>query len=105
MGEEFYISDIEKEISKIDGVINIISLRVYNEHSVAEGYSSEQINQETIPVDNNNVPEEDKYLGPPENDADMIDLDATDGVIYTDGDSMLEIKYPEKDIRVRIKEK
>ena len=38
-------------------------------------------------------------------DADMIDIEATDGILYGDGDSMFEIKNPEKDIRVRIKEK
>jgi hypothetical protein len=33
-----------------------------------------------------------------------IDLDASDGIIYSDGDTMLEIKWPEKDIRVFPKE-
>lgn len=101
MGEEIYVSDIEKEISKTDGVINLISLRVYNEHGV--GYSSSQINQEIIPssdFDN----EENAYLGGGD-DADLIDTDATDGILYNDGDTMMEIKYPERDIRVRIKEK
>jgi hypothetical protein len=44
------------------------------------------------------------YLGDGEN-VDLIDLEATDGILYNDGDSMMEIKYPERDIRVRIKEK
>ena len=33
-----------------------------------------------------------------------IDLEASDGIIYSDGDTMLEIKYPERDIRVFPKE-
>ena len=101
MGEEIYVSDIEKEISKIDGVINLISLRVYNEHGT--GYSSSPIGQETISTAE--FEDEDfAYLGDGEN-ADLIDLEATDGILYNDGDSMMEIKYPERDIRVRIKEK
>lgn len=99
MGEEIYVSDIEKEISKIDGVINLISLNVYNEHG--SGYSSTQIEQEII--SSNNLDENNPYLGG--GDADLIDLEATDGIIYSDGDCMMEVKYPEVDIRVRIKEK
>ena len=33
-----------------------------------------------------------------------IDIDVSDGIIYSDGDTMLEIKWPEKDIRVFPKE-
>ena len=29
-----------------------------------------------------------------------LDLEASDGIIYSDGDTMLEIKYPEKDVRI-----
>lgn len=100
MGEEIYVGDIEKEISKVDGVINLISFLVYNEHGA--GYSNTQISQETISR-NDFEDDETYYLG--DGDADLIDLDATDGILYNDGDSMMEIKYPEKDIRVRIKEK
>ena len=89
----------QKEISKTDGVINLISFRVYNEHG--EGYSSNLIEQETI--SSNSYDEEIYYLG--DGESDLIDLEATDGVLYSDGDSMFEVKYPEKDIRVRIKEK
>lgn len=99
MGEEIYVSDIEKEISKIDGVINLISLNVYNEHG--PGYSSTQIAQEVI--SNNELSDDNPYLGA--GDADLIDLEATDGILYNDGDCMMEIKNPETDIRVRIKEK
>lgn len=99
MGDEIYIGDIEKEISKTDGVINLISLRVYNEHG--EGYSPNLIAQETIASDNYDG--EIYYLG--DGTSDLIDIEATDGILYSDGDSMFEVKYPEKDIRIRIKEK
>ena len=99
MGEEVYIGDMEKEISKIDGVINLISFMVYNEHGA--GYSSTHIGQETISM--NDFDSDIYYLG--DGDADLIDAEATDGILYGDGDSMFEVKYPERDIRVRIKEK
>ena len=99
MGDEIYVGDMEKEISKTDGVINLIDFRVYNEHG--EGYSSNLIGQETVPP--NAYDDEIYYLG--DGESDLIDIEATDGILYSDGDSMFEVKYPEKDIRVRIKEK
>ena len=35
----------------------------------------------------------------------LVDLDVTDGILYNDGDSMMEIKNPAQDIRVRLKER
>ena len=87
MGEEIYVGDLEKEIGKIDGVINLISLSVINKQGV--DYSSTPIAQETY-TDNDEV---------------IVDLEATDGILFNDGDSMMEIKYPENDIRIRIKER
>lgn len=101
MGEEIYVSDLEKEISKIDGVINLISLRVYNKYT--EGYSPVKIGQEIVNFETScNLDESESYQ---REGADMVDLTATDGILYNDGDCMMEIKYPEKDIVVRIKER
>lgn len=88
MGEEIYIGDLQKEISKVDGVINLISLRVYNERG--DGYSKSPVLQEAITVDDYTT---------------EIDLEATDGILYNEGDTMMEIKYPEEDIRIKIKER
>ena len=97
MGDDLYVGDLKKEISKIDGVANLIDLRVYNE--TCEGYSSTQTSQELYSSGDCNRPQEEKIPG-----RYRIDLDASDGIIYSDGDTMLEIKYPEKDIRVFPKE-
>ena len=93
MGDDLYVGDLKKEISKIDGVANLIDLRVYNE--TCAGYSSTQTNQELYEDSDCNRPQEEKVPG-----RFRIDLEASDGIIYSDGDTMLEIKYPEKDIRV-----
>lgn len=105
MGEDIFVGDLEKEISKVDGVINLIDLRVYNEYG--DGYSQTKSSQEIY------VPSECEYSamfggennedGDTISDKDRIDLSASDGILYTDNDSMLEIKYPEKDIRIRVK--
>lgn len=90
MGDEIYVGDIEKEVSKIDGVINLISLRVYNE--VGMGYSSTPISQETNSLEDTDERTE-------------VDLEATDGILYNEGDTMMEILNPSRDIRVRLKER
>lgn len=101
MGEEIYVGDLRKEISKVDGVLNLISLRVYNNYG--SEYSSSKIGQEIITF--NTVCDNDNFLEYEKENADLIDLDATDGILYNDGDSMMEIKYPDKDISIRVKER
>lgn len=101
MGEEIFIGDLEKEISKIDGVINLIDLIVSNE--TGKTYSQSQVQQETLAGESIDKEYIDSYSI--SSDRDIIDLDATDGILYNDGDTMMEIKYPEQDIRVRIKER
>ena len=97
MGDDLYTGDLKKEISKLDGVANLIDLRVYNETS--DGYSSTQTNQELYIAGDCNRQQDEKVPG-----RYRIDLEDSDGIIYSDGDTMLEIKYPEKDIRVFPKE-
>lgn len=95
MGDEIYVGDIEKEISKIDGVLNLIELAVYNKMGV--GYSNVQVSQPIMVEDNR--------LQPYGDDKVRIDLDATDGILYNEGDSMMEIKNPREDILIRVKER
>lgn len=92
MGEEIYVGDLQKEIGKLDGVINLISLKVFNETGTE--YSKSTVSQEVIPVEGEEGA--DRY---------EVDLEATDGILYNEGDTMMEIKKPEKDIKIRIKER
>ena len=92
MGEELYMGDLQKEIGKVDGVINLISMNVINEFGT--DYSHTTVSQETI-----------EYDGEGADYKSVIDLEATDGILYNEGDTMMEILYPEKDIRVRVKER
>ena len=93
MGEEIYIGDLQKEIGKIDGVINLISIDVINEYG--SRYSNVKVSQETLEYEN----------GDDVNHQDLIDLEATDGILYNEGDTMMEIRYPSENIRVKVKER
>lgn len=86
LGEDIFVGDLEKEISKVDGVVNLIDLRVYNEYGT--NYSSTRTSQEIV----------EEY----ENQSE-IDLEASDYILNSEPDEMFEIKYPESDIRLRIK--
>lgn len=102
MGEDIFLGDLEKEISKEDGVVNLISLRCYNKVGAADGYSSNEIGQST--VDYTSCADMNRYapLGGFMQDNE-IDLNESDKVLYGSIDSMFEIKYPERDIRCSIK--
>lgn len=90
MGDDIFVGDLEKEINRTDGVISLIDLKVYNKFG--DGYSETKTEQEIItdPTDST----ADEY---------QIDLEASESVLISEGDTMFEIKYPEKDIIVRCK--
>ncbi len=90
MGEDIFVGDLEKDISKLDGVVNLIELRCYNK--TGEGYSDTEITQPLI--------DDDRYG----NDVKRIDLLSTDKILFSDFGSMFEIRYPDSgDIRVNVK--
>jgi hypothetical protein len=90
MGEDIFVGDLEKDISKLDGVVNLIELRCYNK--VGEGYSNTEITQPLM--------DDDRYGS----DTKRVDLMETDKVLFSDFRSMFEIKYPDSgDIRVNVK--
>lgn len=90
LGEDIYVGDIQKEISKVDGVINFTDLRIYNEYG--PNYSSTRTVQ---PI----------YVDIPQDNRSEIDLDEVDYILTSDADEMFEIKYPDADIRIRAKQR
>ncbi len=84
MNTNYYLGTLYEAINNVTGVINIISVKVYNK--VSNGYS---INQMTMPLKSTETRE----------------LDLTNNTIYSEYDSMFEIKYPQRDIRLFLKKK
>lgn len=99
MGEDIFLGDLEKEISKQDGVVNLIALRCFNKVGVADGYSRDEINQALVDFsscsDANTYESLGGYSEPNE-----INLAESDKVLYSAIDTMFEIKYPNKDIKI-----
>ena len=85
MGQNVYLSQLVENVNNVGGVLNIIDLRVYN--NVGGGkYSINTIAQPLL----------DETTG-------QIDL-MGQYTLFGQSNAMFEIKYAEKDIRVRIKE-
>jgi len=103
MGEDIFIGDLEKEITLQDGVISLISLRAYKVWN--GGYSPDKCPLPTkvqggacdVVTDSGFIPKD------PTANSEEIDLDAIDRVLYSDYNSLFEIKQPSIDISCRVK--
>jgi len=82
MGTDIFVGELIKEISSQDGVRNLINLRLYNR--VAGEYSSNEVSQRYV---NDNTRE----------------IELIDGIVFAQPTQSFQIKYPTKDIIVRVK--
>lgn len=99
MGEDIFLGDLQKNISQIDGVINISKFQAYNK--TGDGYSDDTITQELVTADNRcYYPDGEDEVDP---DDMQIDLDASDMILYSEANSLFEIKDKAKDITVVVK--
>ena len=91
MGESIYLGQLTESVNNVGGVINVTDIRVYNE--VGGNYSLNEIGQ--------------RYISTPVTTTDNVSrrrIDLTDDyALFGEYKSMFEIKYPNKDIRIRIK--
>ena len=98
MGEDVFIGDLNKEITELDGVISLISLKVYKING--GGYSTDE-----CPLASINDTTEDSTFTVNDATSERIDLDSLDSVLLGDNNALYEIKYPNHDIQVKIKQK
>lgn len=94
MGEDIFIGNLEKDINLIDGVISLIDLRCY------ALYGGEKYSPDICPLPKNNQEEK---VNNSESLTFEINLRQTDGVLYSDFNSMYEVKFPESDIKIKYK--
>ena len=101
MGEDVFIGDLEREINNLDGVIGLIGMRIYTIYG-GDMYNDKcPLPTKTSESDccKTDVVEFRVNSG----NAEQLDIEAVDGVLVSDYDSMFEIKNKESDIRVRVK--
>ena len=99
LGDDIYLGDLEKEISKLDGVKNFIGLKVYNRVGEYDGYaySDDESTQEYVTKNDCSYEESTNEDVASER---QIDIKASDKILYADANAMIEVKYPERDIVV-----
>lgn len=84
MNEDIFLGDLQNKINDINGVINILGLKAYN--MVGNGYSLNQIEQ--------------PYVNDQTREIQLIN-----NTVYSVEDSLFEIKFPDRDIRVLLRKK
>ena len=84
MNQDVFLGRLERKILDANGVVNILDIKVYNK--VGGLYSSNVISQEFA-------------------DTTTGEIQIINNTIHSTEDSMFEIKYPEKDIRVFLRKK
>lgn len=103
MGEDIFIGDLQKEISKLDGVINLVKTQVYN--VLGNGYSEDVITQRF--VDSTSCCFDEYESADRESIGELanteIDLKDSDYMLFNDANSMFEIRDKAKDIKVIVK--
>jgi hypothetical protein len=81
INEDIYIGDLIENVNNVVGVINVLGVTFFNK--VGGRYS---LNETSMPYVNNNTRE----------------IRLINNTLYSDKDSMFEIKFPEKDIVVKL---
>ncbi|NJO66008.1 MAG: hypothetical protein HC836_50460 [Richelia sp. RM2_1_2] len=81
MGQDIYLSQLIESVNNVGGVINVVAFRVYNK--VGGQYSLNQISQPLLDTTTGQI--------------DLIDKNA----IFAEYNEIFEIKYKDKDIKVR----
>jgi hypothetical protein len=84
MGDNIYLSQLIENINNVGQVLNVIDLRVYNKVG-GEKYSVNEIAQ--------------PYLDDDTKQIDLLGL----YTLFGESNSMFEVKFPNKDIKIRIK--
>lgn len=100
MGEDIYLGDLQRAVSHINGVQNLVNLKCYNVVG-GDGYSNDEITQELVQSGDCCVSEE--FILDPNANEKEIDLRHSDYILFSDANSMFEIKDKGNDIRVYVK--
>jgi hypothetical protein len=85
MGENIYLSQLLEQINNVTGVLNVVDLRVYNKVGQPGNYSYNEISQ--------------PYIDNPTRQIDLLGQ----YTLFGEPTGMFEIKYPNTDIKVRVK--
>lgn len=98
MGEDIFVGDLQKEISLLRGVVNLVKIRFYNK--IDKEHSSDVITQQL--VDKTSCCYDGDFDTSEENEIDLV---ASDFMLFSEANSMFEIKNKNSDISVVVKKR
>lgn len=84
MGENIYLGQLIENINNVGGVLNVVDIRVFNKVG-GNGYSQNEVSQPLLDP----ITKQINLLG--------------EFTLFADPDSMFQVRYPEKDIVIRVK--
>ena len=88
MGQSIYLSDLIENLNNVGGVLNVVNIQVLN--FVGGDYSNNITTQQLTSSNQQNTP--------------IVNvLDTSDFTIFGEPNGMFEIKFPNKDINIRVK--
>jgi hypothetical protein len=82
MGDPLFIGDLTRQIGTIPGVINVVSIKVYNK--IGGNYSSSEVSQSYVD----------------DTTKEILQIDST---IFMTSNQIFQIRFPNSDIRIRTK--
>lgn len=82
MNEDIFLGNLQTEILGVNGVINVISIKVFNK--VGGQYSNNAVSQALV-------------------DTSTGEIQLINNTVYSTEDSMFEIKYPDKDVKIYLR--
>lgn len=82
MGDPIFIGELQKTISDISGIVNVVDLRVFGK--TGGEYSSAEVSQ--------------GYL-----DETTKEISQSDSTIFTKSNQIFQVRFPNKDIKIRVK--
>lgn len=84
LGDNIYLSQLMEQINNVAGVLNVVNFKVFNK--TGTNYSANVTSQQLV-------------------DQTTLQIDLQDDfILFAEYDSMFQIRFPQKDIRVKIKE-
>lgn len=103
MGEDIFIGDLEKNIGLVDGVSNLISLKVWNIFNGKYSSSKSPLPRVSVSTTCTSISNNGFNLNTSGSYAEELDMESVDKVLYGDYNSMYEILNDKADIQVRVK--
>ena len=96
MGDDIFLGDLTKQISQMDGVIQLSELKAFNRVGKANGYSDDVISQELLGS---------SECGEEDCGENQINLKSSDMMLFSESNAMYEILNKNKDITVIVKQR